>query len=211
MITATVLMLYIPTTLLAYVLPGPDWLVVTQNTFVSKKNGLFAAMGVQSGLLFHIFLGTMATYALFLISEHTMSLIQAIGALYTIWLGYQAIQDALTHHRDPRLKKRPKQPIKSYIAGFITDFSNPKAALFFISIFPQFIDRNHNLLSQILILGITDILIGFLWWLLFIQIMSKIGSYQQDAGFKVKIEIFAGSLLILLGITFFLRTLKFLL
>ncbi|SBS39212.1 Threonine efflux protein [Marinomonas spartinae] len=211
MISISIITVYISVAFLSYITPGPDWLIISQNTFKNKRSGIISALGVQSGLFFHMILSVVGAYAVLLASEQTLIIIQLLGSLYIIWLGYSSIADTLKKHKAIETEDINESYSKSrhsaYLSGFIANVLNPKAAIFFFSILPQFVDKNSNIAHQILILGIIDIIIGFFWWLIFVSLINKINIIINDRKIQTKIELFTGSILTILGVLFLIKAL----
>jgi RhtB (resistance to homoserine/threonine) family protein len=157
----------------ALVSPGPDFLIVLKNTLsYSTKAGVFSAIGIAAGLIFHI------SYCLagigFLISSSLIlfSLIKIIGALYLIFVGIKALRSSGTSYEMLR-RKTLGQDIQSlqisnkeaFYNGLITNVFNPKATMFFIALFSQMIDPATAFSVQFLF-SIVCLLSALLWFCL---------------------------------------------
>ncbi len=127
--------------LLAAVSPGPDFLVVSKNSIAhSRKAGVWTAIGVGAALLVHV------TYTLvgigFIISQSILlfSIIKILGAIYIIWLGVSILMSKGGHEIAlPEQEATYKSPTAAFREGFLTNVLNPKATIFFVSIFTQFV------------------------------------------------------------------------
>jgi len=152
--------------LLAAMSPGPDFIVVTKNSMLgSRAVGLYTAIGVGLGILSHV------TYSLigigFIISQSIIvfTIIKYLGALYLFYLAYQLFKmkkndKSENLETEPALHVTKLQALKE---GFFTNSLNPKATLFFLSIFTQVIDPNTPLLVQGL-LGLEVAVIVGVWF-----------------------------------------------
>ena len=126
---------------LAAVSPGPDFLVVSKNSLAhSRAAGMWTALGVGSALLVHV------TYTLIgiglIISKSLLifSVIKILGAIYLIWLGGNLLWSKGEHHTlVSETAPTPKAPSTAFKEGFLTNVLNPKATVFFVSIFTQFV------------------------------------------------------------------------
>ncbi|MBA2875583.1 LysE family translocator [Thermaerobacillus caldiproteolyticus] len=134
--------------ILAAMSPGPDFFVVMRNSLeFGYRVGIATAFGITLALIVHItytilgFAYVMQAYPSLFIS------IKILGALYLIWLGYNAIRSAPPKN-DEKLKsevesvQNNKTLMQGFREGFLCNVLNPKAALFFLSIFSQFIKRD---------------------------------------------------------------------
>jgi len=152
--------------LLAAMSPGPDFIVVTKNSMTGSRSvGLYTAIGVGLGILSHV------TYSLigigFIISKSIVlfTTIKYIGALYLFYLAYQLLKakrngDNNNEQTTQSITITKWQALKE---GFFTNSLNPKATLFFLSIFTQVIDPSTPLLIQGL-LGLEVALIVGVWF-----------------------------------------------
>jgi RhtB (resistance to homoserine/threonine) family protein len=136
--------------LLAAMSPGPDFVVVVKNSLVSRRTGLMTALGVGLGIFVHV------AYSLlgigFVISRSILlfSLIKYVGAAYLLYLGVQLVRSRKEDFREAAVteEKRKTSPAQALGEGFMTNALNPKATLFFLSVFTQVIDPQTPLAAQ---------------------------------------------------------------
>lgn len=129
--------------ILAALSPGPDFFVVMKNSLgFGCRIGIATALGVAFALVIHI---TYTVLGFTYIMEKVPSIFTAIklvGSLYLAWLGWQAIRSMPQHghsqanHQKANGNKTFRQGFRE---GFFCNVLNPKAALFFLSVFSQFI------------------------------------------------------------------------
>lgn len=141
--------LLISITLLAAMSPGPDFIVVMKNAIYWKKQWYFTALGVACAIMIHI--SYCALWIGIIISQSIIlfQIIKILWALYLLYLSYQL------------LKSKPEQETKSikvtsldisraFRQWFLTNVMNPKATLFFLSVFTQVISPGTTIVSQFL-------------------------------------------------------------
>lgn len=180
--------------------PGPDFAVVVRNSLIySRKSALFTASGVAFGILTHT---SYALLGLGIIIKNTAWLFECFkytGATYLLYIGYKGIraQKNLLPLATPQYHK----DITSYVAfrsGFFTNAFNPKALLFFLSLFSVFVTPS----TPTIILSIYIIII-FITTLLWFSFVSLCFSTKHTRGFFNSIthwiERTTGGLLMLLG------------
>lgn len=189
--------------LLAAVSPGPDFFIVLRNSLsYSRKIGLWTALGVSFGLFVHLTYTLVGLGIIIAESQILYSLLKYVGVAYLIYIGLSGLISSFKNSAKLDLKySKSENQISSYKAvrqGFLTNLLNPKAAVFFVSLFSQFIDA-----STPLILRIEYAFINWsitLTWFLFLSflITSKtfIGKINQ---FQVYIDRIMGGALIFLG------------
>jgi threonine/homoserine/homoserine lactone efflux protein len=118
-------------------------------------------LGVISGFLVHMFAAAVGLTALSLAIPFAYEILKWAGALYLLYLAWQAVKpDARSPFEARELSIDP--PHRLFLMGFLTNLLNPKIAVFYLSIFPQFVSPTHgSVFSQSLQLGTTQIAISF--------------------------------------------------
>lgn len=134
--------------------PGPDVIfLASQGLAGGPRAGLSVAMGLSSGLLVHTALAALGISAVFAASPAAFSLVKWAGAAYLLWLAWGALRER------PSVSGAPAPaggPAALYRRGVIMNLLNPKVALFFLALLPQFVDPAKGAVrSQMLILGLV--------------------------------------------------------
>lgn len=142
------------TILVAY-FPGPALLYTAAQTIShGRKAGLMAMLGIHLGCYLHVFAAAFGLSAVF---RHVPELYMAVkiaGALYLVWIGIGMIRSRLGAADQPLA---PAKTVKrALLDSFIVEVLNPKVALFFIALLPQFVDPAGSLpvWAQLLVLGV---------------------------------------------------------
>jgi RhtB (resistance to homoserine/threonine) family protein len=171
--------------LLAVMLPGPDFAMVTKNSLLhSRRSGLFTSVGVVCAILVHM------TYCLlglaWVISQSLLifSLIKYIGAVYLIYLGIQAFLAKQPDHLALPGKKAKTSLSDglSFRQGFLCNLLNPKATMFFLAFFTVLIKPDTPFEWQVIYAG--EIMgVSFLWFssLTFILSHSRVKRLLEKA------------------------------
>lgn len=147
--------LFCSASLLVILIPGPLSLLMVTNSLnhgIVRSSPAFLG-GVSASLILLIASAT-GLGALLLASEQVFSLIRYCGAVYLIWLGYQAWMEA----RNKVSTNKTEQPVSPtfssmFSRAFLLGISNPKDILFFIAFLPQFIDPQSSLISQLIVMS----------------------------------------------------------
>lgn len=181
--------------------PGPDFVMVTRNSLANnRKVGFLTGVGVGAGTSVHIFYTLVGIGVIVSKSIIAYSMVKYLGAAYLIYLGYKSIRSkSVANTLEVTKSKTEMSGFKAFKEGFLCNALNPKATVFFLSIFTQVISPETPLGIQIL-LGIECSAIITLWFSLVAIIFSN--QYLKD---KIKaiqhhIEKIMGALLILLGL-----------
>lgn len=143
------------TVLVAY-FPGPALLYTAAQTIShGRKAGLMAMLGIHLGCYVHVFAAAFGLSAAF---KHVPELYMAVkiaGAAYLVWIGIGMIRSRLAAAGQP---VAPRKTVKrALFDSFVVEVLNPKVALFFIALLPQFVDPAGALpvWAQFLILGVV--------------------------------------------------------
>lgn len=155
-------LLFSGTALLLAVTPGPNMIyLVSRSISQGWRAGLVSLFGVVAAFLVHMTAAAFGLTALFLAVPLAYELLKWAGALYLLWLAWQAVRPGARSPLQPRLLP-PDSPAKLFRMGFLTCALNPKAAMLYLSILPQFVSPAHgSVLVQSLVLGVTQIAISF--------------------------------------------------
>ena len=157
-------LLFIGASIILCIVPGPDMIYLLSRTIAQgKKAGFAAALGINLGGYFHLTAAILGISAIIATSAIAFTILKYCGAAYLIYIGFKAILSNSSSAIDSS-DNEAQLSIKSiFWQGFISDVLNPKVAIFFISLLPQFIQAdNNNAFTQLIILGITVNIIALL-------------------------------------------------
>jgi len=141
------------------IIPGPGILfVLAQTSKGGRSAGVSASLGTAVGGIFHVIAGTIGLSALVYSSSMAFEVVKTLGALYLFYLGIQALKEKKAISIGSLSGVRFQRD--SLKQGLIVEFLNPKTALFFLALIPQFIDPSHGLAGQFLMLGMTAVILN---------------------------------------------------
>ena len=149
------LLAFATVTLVIAYFPGPALLYTAAQTIAhGRKAGLMAMLGIHLGCYVHV---VAAAFGLSAVFKHVPELylaVKIVGALYLVWLGIGMIRSKLGS-ADVQAVAPAKTIRRALVDSFIVEVLNPKVALFFIALLPQFVDPAAALpvWAQFLILG----------------------------------------------------------
>jgi threonine/homoserine/homoserine lactone efflux protein len=116
--------------------PGPDTALTIRNTLLGgRANGLRTAQGVAVGQALWTLAASAGIAALIAASQPVFTAVRIAGAAYLVWLGLQALAAAV---RGRRHEERPRGSAAGFGQGLLSNLANPKMAVFFTSLLPQF-------------------------------------------------------------------------
>ncbi|MEU3555857.1 LysE family translocator [Streptomyces fragilis] len=228
--------------LVAYLVPGPDFLVVVQAAAAHPSKGRAAALGAQTGLCVHMLA---AAVGLSLIAARTpvvFQVVKLLGAAYLVYLGVRAVSAArrAAGARAARRKPATGRTGREYgpgdaqdspgdveacadgsgleagasgaeagrrgrwrsgfRRGLLTNVLNPKAALFFLSVLPQFVHGEGSPARQIFLLGVLDVLIGVVYWFALVAVAARMRAFLARPDVRRRWELTTGWLFIAVGV-----------
>lgn len=152
-------LLYVATVLLFMISPGPSHLLMISVGMANGfKRSLATAAGDLSANVLQIALAGCGLAAVVVSSQQGFAVIKWAGVAYLVWIGVKTVRASFGGA--PELATSNEGSIKSlWLRGFITSAANPKAIVFFAALFPQFINQEQALASQVFVLGFTYVLI----------------------------------------------------
>ena len=137
------------------VVPGPAVLyIVGRSVSQGRSHGLISALGVSTGVLFHTAAAALGVSVIVARSALAFSLLKYAGAAYLIFLGVQKIRRPSTLTA-ALADQKPLSMRRTYTQGLIVNILNPKTALFFLALLPQFVDTDRGPAApQVVALGL---------------------------------------------------------
>lgn len=183
--------------------PGPDFVIVTQNSLkYGKSAGIATALGISLGCLVHISYCIIGIGVIVAESVLLFNILKYLGAGYLIYLGTKALfakQSSITLPNEESAVSTAittKQALKN---GFLINLLNPKATLFFLSVFSQVIDPQTPRLIQALY-GLELCAVGLLWFCTLTLILTHPVLRNKLLSAQNTIEKVLGGFLILFGL-----------
>lgn len=162
MIPLNGLLLFIGAALLMVLTPGPNMIyLISRSICQGRQAGTISLFGVAGGFLVHVIATSVGLSAIFLTVPLAYMVLKLFGVLYLAYLAWQSVKPGA---RSPfEARSLPQDSFRRLLfMGFMTSALNPKVAVFYLSIFPQFISPSHgSVLVQSLILGAVQIAVSF--------------------------------------------------
>jgi len=141
--------------------PGPNMLYLISRTLCQgRMAGLLSLSGVATGFIIYMLCAAFGITALVLAVPYAYDTLRLAGAAYLLYLAWQAIR---SNGRSPfELRELPPDsPGRLFAIGLFTNLLNPKAAVLYLSLLPQFVEPSGGtMLTQLLVLGLTQIVIS---------------------------------------------------
>ncbi|PXW38986.1 threonine/homoserine/homoserine lactone efflux protein [Klebsiella oxytoca] len=141
--------------------PGPNMIyLISRSICQGRRAGLVSLGGVALGFVFYMLCAAFGITALIFAVPYAYDILRISGVAYLLYLAWQAVKPggrSVFAVRDlPADSGR-----KLFLMGFVTNLANPKIAIMYLSLLPQFITPGHgSILSQSLVLGFTQAIIS---------------------------------------------------
>lgn len=140
--------------------PGPNMIYLISRSITQGYGaGLISLAGVALGFVFYMLCAAFGITALVFAVPYAYDALRFAGAAYLAWLAWQALKPG---GRSPfQVHKLPvDSPRRLFAMGFLTNLLNPKIAMLYLALLPQFIDPAQSVLAQSVVLGGVQIAIS---------------------------------------------------
>lgn len=188
--------------LLAVMSPGPDFIMIMRNSLIySRKSGLYSALGLGMGILIHVAYSLAGIAVIISQSVLLFSVIKYLGAAYLIYIGIKSLQAKQAPADVGTVNSQTTDLTKwqAIRSGFITNATNPKATLFFLSLFTLVIEPATPLFVK-MIMGMEMAVVTVAWFAIVATLVSHAAIKNQVTRFQHYVERFMGGVLILFGL-----------
>ncbi|MGO4857599.1 LysE family translocator [Arthrobacter sp. 2MCAF14] len=196
------LMAFALTCLVVVLVPGPDFALVLKNAPRGPGSAATTAIGIMVGNTILALLAVLGVTALLGASEVLGNAIRIAGAAYLLYLGARALLEAFGRPRtqataapEPGFGFRGNSP---FLQGMVSNLLNPKVAVFYLSLFPQFNLAPLPPLGQHALMAGIFLLTALVWYVLLVHALKKISSALARP--RVKRIITGGSGTVLIGV-----------
>ncbi|MDK9777928.1 MULTISPECIES: LysE family translocator [unclassified Vibrio] len=185
------------------IVPGPNALLILFTALTqSRRFAVANILGVALGFMIHAFVSAKGLSLLLSQSALAFNVLKWMGVAYLVWLGINNLKSGLKL-ADQKLKlerKIEEQTLKqAFVKGLLTNLLNPKIVLFYLSIFPQFVQPAH-IFEQSMILGALQASIVASWFLFVIFFATKVKTLLTSSKTSKWLNYVSGGLFIFFGI-----------
>ena len=191
------------THILGMVSPGPDFAMISKLSLSrGREAGRQAALGIATGIIFHVTLAIAGFAALLKSNTTVFNLIRIAGAFYLIYMGYQALRFWYKHRKGAADLDSVESKVSSkspFMTGLITNLTNPKATLFFLTLFTQIVSPTTTTAWKSLY-GVVLVLVTFVWFTLVATFITNAKIKTWYDRHAVTIDAVLGVVLVSLGL-----------
>jgi threonine/homoserine/homoserine lactone efflux protein len=191
---------FLALSVLLIVIPGPDTAMVTKNAVVGgRRSGVFAAVGVSVGLTIWTAAAALGIAALLRASAVAFFTLKVVGAIYLTWVGVQMLRSrGLAGGED--LSGRASSGVRALRQGVLSDLGNPKIAVFFTSLLPQFVHGHGSAFLPLLFMGLTFAVLTFVWLAAYALAVGHASGVLRRPAVRAALDRVTGVVLIGFGV-----------
>ncbi|MEH6577027.1 MAG: LysE family translocator [Amphritea sp.] len=186
---------------IATVSPGPEFMLISKEALTrGRKAGFICVAGTLSGLSIHILYSAFGLAAVISNSPKALLLIQLVGGGYLIYLGVTAMMAKPSQTSSDTLTKRGDvSGLQIFRAGFICDLLNPKAPIYYVSLF-TFILSPTMPAADIFIYGAWIMVIHLAWFSLVVLLLSTPAINRKFRSMSHWVDRILGGAMVTIGI-----------
>jgi threonine/homoserine/homoserine lactone efflux protein len=183
---------------LVIVTPGQDTALTIRNALLGgRRAAVFTAVGVSAGQALWALASAVGVAALLAASEPVFLALRLAGAAYLIWLGVQALVAALRRRKpELELERTNLQARVAFRQGILSNLGNPKMAVFFLSLLPQF----GSSFGALLALGLAFSCMTLVWLTAYGAAVARAGDFLRRSRVRRALDAAVGAVLVGLGL-----------
>jgi threonine/homoserine/homoserine lactone efflux protein len=192
------LLVFAGVSLVVIVTPGPDTALTLRNALHGRQAGVLTAAGVASGQLAWAVLTALGVASVLAAHQGVLVVLRVAGGAYLIYLGLRALWSSWrSSPTPPPLPRAPGR--RSYAQGLVSNLANPKMAVFFLSLLPQFAGPDPAFLA-LAGLGLLFAVMTMLWLCACALLVDRAQKVLRDNVFQRWMDRITGLVLVGLGV-----------
>jgi len=198
------LLAFLGVSALVIVTPGQDTALTIRSTLLGgRRAGVLTALGVSTGQAVWTIAASAGITAVLLASEPAFLAVKLAGAVYLVFLGGQMLAHALRRSPDPLQVAGPGGALSTrtaYRQGVVSNLGNPKMAVFFTSLLPQFAPESGPRFAAFLALGLLFCLLTAAWLTAYAFAVARAKNVFQRPRIRRFVNGLTGAVLVALGL-----------
>ena len=195
--------LFIATAVVLVLTPGQDTFFILGRSIASGRSaGIAAALGITVGSIGHTLLAALGLSALLATSPYAFTVVKFAGAAYLFYIGVRALLSRSNGLPGADANASDDGRWPAFRQGIVSNLLNPKVALFFLALMPQFIETTStHKVGAFLALGLSFVSLGVIWCLVLAIAAAKLrGAFLRRPSMANVLSKVAGAMFIALGL-----------
>lgn len=189
------LLAFVPVAVVLTLSPGPDMALVLRNGLRGGRSAaLRTVAGIAVGLVGWAAATALGVAAVLAASATVFTALKIAGGVYLVYLGVQTLLAVRRGAEPPAGEPKRGSPFRQ---GLVTNLLNPKLAVLFTTLLPQFISEDDPALAKSLLLAGLFVAIGLTWLVTYAHLVAVVG---RSARFRRVVEAVSGAVLVALGV-----------
>ena len=197
------LLAFLGVSALVIVTPGQDTALTIRSTLLGgRRAGVLTALGVSTGQAVWTLAASAGITALLLASEPAFLAVKLAGAIYLVFLGGQMLVRAARRSRAPAIVRQTDglSPAKAYRQGVVSNLGNPKMAVFFTSLLPQFAPESGPRFATFMALGLCFCAMTAAWLTAYAFAVARARTVFERPRIRRVVDGLTGAVLVALGL-----------
>jgi RhtB (resistance to homoserine/threonine) family protein len=194
--------------LLMAMTPGADTMLVLRTVMArGQRAGVLATLGICSGLPLHALLSALGLSAILMRSAEAFEVVKWVGACYLAFLGVQSLihavrtrHSASTDFTGDGSATEVVSGRRSFLEGLFTNLLNPKVALFYLALLPQFVSSAETAFFESLMFATIHLVLSLLWLFIVVAFMARLRAVITSSRVRRWMEGVTGAILVGLGV-----------
>ncbi len=180
------------------VTPGQDTALTIRNSLLGGRGaGLATALGVSAGQAVWTLAASAGLAALIVASEPVFLALKLVGAAYLVYLGGQSLLAAQRGRHRTHTGSKTAAPHAAFRQGVLSNLGNPKMAVFFSSLLPQF---GGTSFASLLALGLVFCTLTLVWLGIYALVVARAGDVLRRPRIRRTLDAVTGVALTVFGI-----------
>jgi len=198
------LLAFVGIALVVIIAPGPDTALTIRNSLGGgRRGGMATALGIVCGQLVWELTTSAGLVAILLASERVFHAVKLAGACYLTVLGVQSLMHAI-RSRAASARNGVPTPLetttrRAFRQGLLSNLGNPKMAVFFAGIFPQFAPPGHATFAGLMTLGLLFSTLTLAWLAIYATAVERASAWFRRPRVHRSMEAISGAALIGVG------------
>jgi RhtB (resistance to homoserine/threonine) family protein len=192
---------FVAVAVLIILTPGPDMALMTRNALAhGRRAALFTGLGITVGLMVWTAASVIGLVAVLAASALAFTVVKLAGAVYLVYLGIRALLSLREPPTDDSTETDAHAMGSPFRQGLLTNLLNPKIAVLFTSLIPQFVEPGPSATLQSLLLATIFVSLGLVWLTTYALIATAAADRLRGPTFRRALSAATGIVMVGLGL-----------